>query len=104
MYRQRMHFFPQSQPAMMELLTLGEKYNKFAAERGWSQGMFWSPAAGESEIIAEFDYPDLATFQRESEEMYMDPEMMALAGQIWGIDSFRAPYSELLGTMPSFAA
>jgi hypothetical protein len=103
MYRQRMHFCPNSQAAMMELVSLGEQYNKFAADKGWAQGTFWSPVAGESEIIAEFDYPDLATYQQETEAMFMEPEMMALAGKIWGIESFRSPYSELLGTMPSFA-
>jgi hypothetical protein len=65
MYRQRMHFFPNSQGAMMELLALGEEFNKLAADKGWTQGVFWMPAVGESEIVAEFDYPDLATYQRE---------------------------------------
>jgi hypothetical protein len=103
MFRQRMHFFPKSQGAMMEVLSLGEEFNKRAADHGWIQGTFWTPTVGESELIAEFDYPDLATFQRESEEMYADPEMMTLAGKIWGVDSYRSPFSELVGTMPSFA-
>lgn len=103
MFRQRMHFFPKTQGAMFEVLSLGEEFNKGAADRGWVQGAFWTPLVGESELIAEFDYPDLATFQRESEEMYADPEMMTLAGKIWGVDSFRTPYSELESSVPTFA-
>lgn len=103
MFRQRMHFFPKSQGAMMEVLSLGEEYNKLAVEKGWTEGTFWFLTVGESELIAEWDYPDLATFQREMESMFTEPEMMALAGKIWAADSDRAPYSELLNTAPSFA-
>ena len=102
LYRQRMHFYPKSQAAWMELLQLGDEFNKLAADKGWTQATFWMPMAGETEVIAEWDYADLATFERET-STYTDPEMMAVAGKIWGVDSVRAPYTELLSTMPSFS-
>ena len=102
LYRQRMHFFPKSQEAWMELLRLGDEFNKLLADKGWTQGTFWMPAAGETEVIAEFDYPDAATFERET-SVYTEPDMMAVGGKIWAIDSVRAPYTELLNPVPSFS-
>ena len=101
LYRQRMHFFPKSQEAWMELLKLGDEYNKLAADKGWTQGTFWMPVAGENEVIAEFDYPDLTIYERET-QVYTEPDLMALGGKIWSVDSVRAPYTELLSPVPSF--
>lgn len=103
LYRQRMHFFPKSQEAWMELLRLGDEFNKLLADKGWTQGTFWMPTAGETEVIAEFDYPDLAAFERESIHMFTEPDLMALGGKIWAIDSVRPTYSELLSPVPSFS-
>jgi hypothetical protein len=102
LYRQRMHFFPRSQEAWMELLKLGEEFNKLLADRGWTQGTFWMPLAGETEVIAEFDYPDLAAYERET-TMFTEPDLMALGAKIWAIDSVRPVYSELLNPVPSFS-
>lgn len=103
MYRQRVHFFPKSWDATMELLSLGEEYNKLAARKGLTEGTFWFPTVGENEIIVEWDYPDLATFQHENEGMMADPEMVALTQKITSLDTSRVPYSELVNTVPSFA-
>ena len=103
MFRQRMHLFPKTQEDWMELMRLGDEYNKLAADKGWTQGTFWMPTVGGSEVVAEFDYVDLATFQQESEVMYSEPDLMTLSGKIWALGSAREPYSELLQTMPSFA-
>lgn len=103
MYRQRVHFFPKSWGATMDLLSLGEEYNKLAAGKGWVEGTFWFPTVGENEIIVEWDYPDLATFQRETEGMMTEPDMLALAQKISDVDASRSPYSELVNTAPSFA-
>ena len=103
MYRQRMHLFPKTQQDFMEMMRLGEEFNKLAADKGWTQGTLWMPTVGGSEVVAEFDYVDLATFQRESESMFQDPEMMAVSGKIWALGAAREPYSELLQTMPSAA-
>jgi hypothetical protein len=102
MYRQRMHFFPKSQEAWMELLQLGDEFNKLAAEKGWTQATYWMPTVGETEIVAEWDFADLATFERENMGMASEPDLMALGGKIWGIDSVRAPYTELLSPAIGF--
>lgn len=102
MYRHRMHFFPKSQDAWMELFRLGDEFNKLAADKGWTQATYLMPVAGETEVVAEFDFPDIVTFERETLGLFKEPELMALGGRIWAIDSVRAPYDELLVTAPSF--
>lgn len=102
-YRHRMHFFPRSQDAWMELFRLGDEYNKLAAEKGWTQGTFWMPVAGETEVVAEFDYPDISTWERETWGMFKEPDLMALGGKIWAVESVRPTYDELLVTAPSFS-
>lgn len=101
LYRQRMHFFPKSQEAWMELMRLGDEYNKLVADKGWTQATMWMPVAGESEIVAEWDYPDLQTYERETFGMLTEPDLMAVGGKIWAIDSVRPPVSELLNPAPS---
>jgi hypothetical protein len=103
MYRQRIHFFPKTADAFMEVISAGEEFNKLAADRGWAQITVWVPTAGESEVIAESDYPDLATFQRETEAWFADPDAMAFSRKLYATDAARSPYNELLNTAPSLA-
>lgn len=102
MYRDRVHFFPKGMEAYAELLAAGEEFNKLCADRGWAQGTFFVPVVGEMEAVAEFDYPDLATFQREYEEKMRDPEAMAIMRRLMSMESIRPSYDELLSTAPSF--
>ena len=42
-----------------------------ARSRGWAEATFWAPTVGKNNLfVAEREYPDLATFQRETEEFY----------------------------------
>ena len=100
LYRQRMHFFPKSQEAWMELLRLGDEFNKLLAQV-LDTSTFWMPTAGETEVIAEFDYPDLAAFERESIHMFTEPDLMALGGTGTTIPSTHP--SEPFGPVPSFS-
>ena len=44
-------------------------------ERGWVAASVLVPIAGpNNEFVAEFDYPDLATFERENNAFYSDRE------------------------------
>jgi hypothetical protein len=62
-----------------EYLKAAEKLNELARERGWTQATFWSPTAGTAnEFIAEVEYPDLATFEREGEAQAADAEWMGV--------------------------
>ena len=51
-----------------------------------------------SEIIAEFDFAELATLQRENEEGMKDPEAVALWRKFDALDTVRSGHSELLET------
>ena len=62
-----------------ECLKALEELNAIARERGWAEATFWWPAAGAAnELIAEADYPDLATFERETEAQGSDAEWMKI--------------------------
>jgi len=98
MYRERAHMFPKGVEGFKELLAAAEEWNKLAAEKGWAQGTLFAPTVGGLELVAEFDYPDLATYQRESEEQMMEPRAMALMERFSPFE----PRSELLNTLPSF--
>ena len=103
MFRSRTHFFPKTLEAYSELMKAGEEYSKLAAEKGWAEGTFWTPVVGEMEVVAEFDYPDLATYQRQLEEAYTEPRAMALMQRLMSMEGTRTNYDELLSTAPSFA-
>jgi hypothetical protein len=99
MYRARVHFFPKTMEAYREVLETGEEWNKLCAEKGWVQATPWTPTVGEFEIIAEYDYPDLAAFQRQMEEGYAEPRAMAIMQKLMAMESTRPQYAELLNTV-----
>jgi len=54
-----------------------EQLNEIAQERGWAGETFWvSPVGTANELIAEVEYPDLATFEREGEAQSADADWM----------------------------
>jgi NIPSNAP len=56
-----------------------EKLNERGRGQGWTEATFWTPMAGRAnEIIAEVDYPDLATFEREGDAQAADAEWMGI--------------------------
>jgi hypothetical protein len=62
-----------------EYLEVWERMNEVGRSRGWATATFWVPTVGTgNEFIAEIEYPDLATFQRESDAFSSDPEAMTL--------------------------
>ena len=103
MYRQRIHFFPKTMDAFITLSAVGDEYNKLAADKGMAQGSSWMPTVGENELVWEIEYPDLATFERESKEMFTDPDWMGLMQRVQAIEYSRPPYNELLEPAPSVA-
>lgn len=49
------------------------KLDDIMRERGWITARVLVPTAGRNnEVIAEFEYPDLATFERENSAFYAD--------------------------------
>lgn len=62
-----------------EYLALAEQLNELGRSRGWKEATFWAPTVGGfNELIAETDYPDLATFERQNRELHSDAEAMEL--------------------------
>ena len=87
-----------------EYLRVGEQLNEIARARGWAESTFWSPAVGTAnEFIAETDYPDLATFEREGDAFQSDAEVMKLVRSSAGLVVQGSARSELLQTAPQLA-
>ena len=99
MYRARVHFFPKTMEAYREVLETAGEWNKLCAEKGWVQATYWTPTVGGFEIVAEYDYPDLATYQRQMEEGYAEPRAMAIMQKLTAMESTRPHYAELLNTI-----
>lgn len=50
-----------------------QKLDSIMQERGWAPGRLLVPTAGaNNQVIVEFEYPDLATFERENRAFYSD--------------------------------
>ena len=97
MYRKRWHFYPKTFADWDKMLAVAGEYEKLAAVKGWAPGTFWSRTVGEvpTEIIGEWDYPDLATYQREYEE-YECPEMDEIFSKLDQVEETRPVQKELL--------
>jgi hypothetical protein len=87
-----------------EYLKALEHLNEIARQRGWAEATFLVYTAGTAnELIAEVDYPDLATFDREGQAQSSDAEWMNV---IRGTTDFVVQGSvrnELLQTAPQLA-
>jgi hypothetical protein len=60
-----------------DYLNALEQLNEIARKRGWAEATFWVSVAGTTnELIADIDYPDLATYEREAKEQSADAEWM----------------------------
>ena len=87
-----------------EYLKAAEQLNAIARERKWVEATFWVAAAGPAnELIADFDYPDLATFEREGEAQSSDAEWMKVIRSTVDIVVQGTGRSELLQTAPQLA-
>lgn len=58
-----------------EYMKTWKKLDAIMRDRGWIVARLLVPTAGaNNEIVAEFEYPDLATFERENNAFYADTE------------------------------
>ena len=75
MYRVRYHQKLRSAESRNDYLRLSEQLNELARQRGWREATFWTPTVGSfNEIVVELEYPDLATFERESRALFADAD------------------------------
>jgi len=60
-----------------EVMQVAEELNSINRSRGWREGTLMVPSTGEANVlVAEFEYPDFATYQSEGEAMQGDAEWM----------------------------
>ena len=58
-----------------DYLKTWKKLDAITRDRGWVAARLLVPTAGSAnEIIAEFEYPDLATFERENKAFFADQD------------------------------
>ena len=87
-----------------EYLKAAEQLNVIARERKWAEATFWVAAAGPAnEFIAEVDYPDFATFEREGEAQSSDADWMKVIRSTVDLVVQGSGRSELLQTAPQLA-
>jgi hypothetical protein len=85
-------------------LKVVEQLNEVARARGWSEATFWVHAVGTAnELIAEVEYPDLASFEREGAASASDAEWMQLIRSSADMVVQGSGRSELLQTAPQLA-
>jgi hypothetical protein len=103
MYRHRLHL-QLRYGHFAQYLTIAEELNELARARGWAEATFWAPTIGKNNLfVAETEYPDLATFQRETEEFYSDAEVMKLIRSTAEHVIEGSAYDELLESAPHLA-
>jgi len=62
-----------------EFLEANQDLDNLCKERGWATATFLVPVVGGgNEFVAECEYPDLATFQAESNAQMSDPDYMKI--------------------------
>jgi hypothetical protein len=62
---------------LAEYLKFAEQLNEIARARGWAEYTFWTPTVGSlNEFVAEAEYPDLATYQKQNDALQSDAEAM----------------------------
>ena len=87
-----------------EYLKAAEQLNAIARERKWAEARFWVAAAGPAnELIAEVDYPDLATFEREGNAQSSDAGWMKVIRSTVDVVVQGSGRTELLQTAPQLA-
>src|SRR5262245_7602111 len=84
-----------------EYMELSNKMDELIRERGWTRFTTWVLAVGTAnEVIAEADYPDLATFEKEGDAFEHDAEAMALNRSFAEHTVQGSARTELLTTLP----
>ena len=87
-----------------EYLKALEQLNEIARARGWAEATFWVATAGTAnEVIADVEYPDLATFDHEGQAQSSDSEWMKVIRSTADMVVQGTGRSELLQTAPQLA-
>jgi len=88
-----------------EALQACHEIDDVCRTRGWQQARYFVPSAGNSnELVIEVEYPDFATYQRETDQASQDAEFMKLVRSLAQITYPQSSRSELLEEAPSVLA
>jgi hypothetical protein len=83
-----------------EYLGITDRMSDLSRSRGWTVPTILIPTVGRSnQIVSEFDYPDLATFERELAASFADAEAMAQVKEAVDCLVEGSIHSELLQTI-----
>ncbi len=62
-----------------DFFEISEQLQALETSRGWAQAGFWIPTVGAlNSFVIEWEYPDLASFERETRARFSDTEYMGL--------------------------
>lgn len=96
MYRQRIHqqvLYGQ----FREYMEIAKAVIALREKLGLAAPTLWIPTLGTAnEVVWEFEYPDLATFQRENEVFYSDSDAMKQWRRLWQHAVQGSTHDELL--------
>jgi hypothetical protein len=96
MYRQRQLITVSDLDSWNECVAIFEEANKLAASKGWAQAKLFTRTIGKfNELCLEFEYPDLATFEREMREWMQEPGIGKLMRRMDGLRTEDSGYSEM---------
>jgi hypothetical protein len=87
-----------------EFMEVAGSFQALMRKRGWAEGTLWTPTAGQGNVVIwDTEYPDLASFQRESEAVYSDKEVMDVIRQFGQHVVQGSVHTELLEEAPNLA-
>lgn len=96
MYRHRLLLTVTDTDSWNEAVAIADAINKLCADNGWTQGTLMTRTVGRfNEMSFEFEYPDLTTFERESNAWIADPTAKDLGRRVDALQTQDPGYSEL---------
>jgi len=87
-----------------EYIEIAEEVIALRRKLGLTEPRLWASTFGTAnEVIWEVEYPDLASFQRENEAFYSDPDVMQQWRRLWQYVVQGSIQDELLEEAPRIA-
>ena len=99
MIRERFHFTVKGLAGWNDALDLIREIDAIQIAAGRATGTVWTQVVGPfNEMVIETDYPDLATYERESEALMSDPAALKLFPRFEELTVANKGYNELFMT------
>lgn len=87
-----------------EYVETAEEMNRLAVSKGLREYSLWTPTVGTgNQVIFEAEYPDLATFERDTRAFYKDADLMKLVRRLAEITVQSSSRDELIEPAPHVA-